>query len=93
LYSPGGRPAPLKSGVGIPDISQKVEPRTGYQINRRAGSTGKKIDRTLHLKFVNGRSKLFLNIVAAHIQGLRHPPMCLLEKHFSWQCPFNVLLF
>jgi hypothetical protein len=36
---------PLKSGVGILDINQKVEPRTEYryQINLRSGATGKKI--------------------------------------------------
>jgi hypothetical protein len=34
---------PLKSGVGIPEINQKVDPRPGYQINLRAGATGKKI--------------------------------------------------
>jgi hypothetical protein len=34
---------PLKSGMGIPDISQKVEPLTGYQINLPSGATFKKI--------------------------------------------------
>jgi hypothetical protein len=32
----------LKSGIGIPDINQKVEPCTGYLINLRPGATGKK---------------------------------------------------
>jgi hypothetical protein len=34
---------PFKSGVGIPDINQKVEPRTGYQNNLGAGAADKKI--------------------------------------------------
>jgi hypothetical protein len=29
---------PLKSGVAIPEINQKVEPRTGYQINLMSAS-------------------------------------------------------
>jgi hypothetical protein len=33
----------LKSGVGIPEMNQKVKPRTGYLINLWSGATGKKI--------------------------------------------------
>jgi hypothetical protein len=33
----------LKSAVGIPEMNQKVEPHTGYQINLLSGATGKKI--------------------------------------------------
>jgi hypothetical protein len=32
----------LKSGVGIPDINQKVEHRTGHQVNLQSGATSKK---------------------------------------------------
>jgi hypothetical protein len=57
----------LKSGVGIPDINQKVELRTGYQINLRSGATGKNIFISIERKFyklqlLNGRSKIFLKI-------------------------------
>jgi hypothetical protein len=41
----------LHSGVGIPDISQKVEPRTGYQINLRSEAIGKKIFTSMEEKF------------------------------------------
>jgi hypothetical protein len=34
--------------------------------------------------------KKFLNIVVAHIEGLRHPPIYLFETIFSCQCPFKV---
>jgi hypothetical protein len=42
-FSRGGDRIQLKSGVGIPEMNQKVEPRTGYQINRRSRASGKKI--------------------------------------------------
>jgi hypothetical protein len=41
----------LKSGVGIPQINQKVEPRTGYQINLRSGATGKKVSASMDRTF------------------------------------------
>jgi hypothetical protein len=44
---------PLKSGVGIPEIKQKVEPRTVYQINLRSGAKGKKILHRLNEHFKN----------------------------------------
>jgi hypothetical protein len=34
-------------------------------------------------------SRKFLNMVAAHIEGLRHPPICLFDTLFSCQCPFK----
>jgi hypothetical protein len=37
----------LQSGVGIPQINQKVEPGTGYQINLQSGATGKKISTSM----------------------------------------------
>jgi hypothetical protein len=44
LKSPGGRlHTSLKSGMGMPDINQKVEPCTGYQINPWSGAKGTKI--------------------------------------------------
>jgi hypothetical protein len=43
LLSQGGRQHTTKIGVGIPEINQKVEPRTGYQINLQSGAKGKKI--------------------------------------------------
>jgi hypothetical protein len=44
LFSPGSRPRiQLKSGMGIPEMNQKDEPRTGYKIHLRSGATGKKI--------------------------------------------------
>jgi hypothetical protein len=46
----------LKSGLGIPEVNQKAEPRTGYEINLRSGAIGKiilkYIERTLLLKIV-----------------------------------------
>jgi hypothetical protein len=41
----------LKSGVGIPDINQNVEPRTGYQINLRSEATGKKMFTSIERTF------------------------------------------
>jgi hypothetical protein len=32
-------------------------------------------------------------MVAVHIEGARHPPICLFETPFSCQCPFNHILF
>jgi hypothetical protein len=49
-------------GVGIPDINQKIEPRTGYQINQRSGATGKKASTERTFKKIvafNGRSASF----------------------------------
>jgi hypothetical protein len=33
----------------------------------------------------------FLNTLALHIEGIRHPPICLVETLFSCQCPFKLL--
>jgi hypothetical protein len=37
--------------MGIPQINQKVERRTGYQINLRSGATGKKIFTSMERTF------------------------------------------
>jgi hypothetical protein len=55
---------PLKSGVGLPDINQKVNPRTGYQIHLQFGATDKKIFTTIERTFYNskhlhGQSEIF----------------------------------
>jgi hypothetical protein len=42
---------PLKSGLGIPDINQKVEPRTAPQIYLRPRATGKKIFTSIERTF------------------------------------------
>jgi hypothetical protein len=47
---------PLKSGVGIPNINQKVDPRTGYQINLRSGATAKKIFTSIENVAIKDRS-------------------------------------
>jgi hypothetical protein len=36
-----------------------------------------------------GTIRIFLNMVAVHIEGLKHPPICLFDTLFSFQCPFN----
>jgi hypothetical protein len=41
----------LTSGVGIPHINHKVEPRPGYQINLRSWATGKKIFTSMERTF------------------------------------------
>jgi hypothetical protein len=41
----------LKPGLGKPQINQKVEPRTGYQINLRSGATGKNISASMERTF------------------------------------------
>jgi hypothetical protein len=61
---------------------------TGYQINLWSGAKGKNFVTFLNLCFKRSRSK-FVNEVAPHIEGLRHPPLCLFETLFSCQCPFN----
>jgi hypothetical protein len=55
---------PLKSGVGIPEINQKFEPRTWHKINLRSGAKSKKIftllERTfLKSQLINGLSENF----------------------------------
>jgi hypothetical protein len=32
-----------------------------------------------------------LNMIAARIEGLNNPSICLIDTHFSCQCPFKVL--
>jgi hypothetical protein len=75
-------------------IFEKLEPCTGYKTNLWSGATGKKdfdIDRTMLLKIVAFKwtIRTFLYIVAAHIEGLRQPLICLFETLFSCQCPFK----
>jgi hypothetical protein len=36
-----------------------------------------------------GTIRKFLNTAAVHIEGLRHPPMCLFDTLFLCKCPFN----
>jgi hypothetical protein len=43
VFSKGADRIHLKSGVGITEMNQKVEPRTGYQIILQSWATGKKI--------------------------------------------------
>jgi hypothetical protein len=38
---------------------------------------------------IKGTIRKMLNTLAAHIWGLRYPPICLFDTLFSWQCPFN----
>jgi hypothetical protein len=42
-------------------------------------------------KFITfqGIIQKILNGSAAHIWGPRHPPICLSDTFFSWQCPFT----
>jgi hypothetical protein len=64
---------PQKSGGGISDINQKVEHRTGYQINLRSGATGNKIftSDAMLIKIVDfKRTKIFKYSIAAHIEDL-----------------------
>jgi hypothetical protein len=51
---------PLKSGVGVPDINQKVEHHTGYQINLRSGATGKKSFTSIKRTFEHFQNRSFL---------------------------------
>jgi hypothetical protein len=38
-----------------------------------------------------GTIRKFFNMVAVHIEGSRHPPICLIETLFSCQCPFKLI--
>jgi hypothetical protein len=58
------------------------------------GSQRKEI--SIHIVKVNywkivvfkGTIRKFLNMVAVHIEGLRHPLIWFLDTLFSFQCPF-----
>jgi hypothetical protein len=41
-FSRGADWIQLKSGVGIPEMNQKVEPHTGFQVNLRSEATGRR---------------------------------------------------
>jgi hypothetical protein len=51
LFSPMSEFIQLKSGLGMTDITKKVEPRTGNQIILRSRATGKKIFTSIRRKF------------------------------------------
>jgi hypothetical protein len=40
-----------------------------------------------------GMIRKFLNMVAVHIEGIRHPLICLFDTLFSIQCPFKFFIF
>jgi hypothetical protein len=69
--------------MGIPEIIQKIEPRTGYKIICGSGPEVKYfyIDRTNICKIVALKRSIrkFSNIVVAYIGGQTHPPICLFE--------------
>jgi hypothetical protein len=74
---------PLKSGVGIPVRNRKDEPPPGIAVQ---GKRFKRIyiDIKILLKIVafKGTIRNFLNTLAVHLKGRRHPPKCFLTHFF-----------
>jgi hypothetical protein len=91
LLAQGADSIQLKSGVGIPDIKQKVVPRTGYQIILRSlARIFTSIDRTFKKsQLLIGRSEFFKNIVVARIEGLRPPHMLIWDTFFRFNVPLK----
>jgi hypothetical protein len=73
--------------------NKKVEPAPGIKLVGGLGPQVKRfyVDITILLKNVAFERTIrnFLNIVAAHIEGLRHPPIYLFGTLFSRQFPFK----
>jgi hypothetical protein len=63
-------------------------------IHLRSGATRKHVSTPLHrqLKILSFKRRIrkILIMLAAHIEGLRHPPKCLFQILFSFQCPFKL---
>jgi hypothetical protein len=86
---------PLKSGVDIPEISQKVEPHTWYQISLHSGATCKQIFTSiercwirLYSSFWTNDQKIFKYSNGSYWRPKASPEM-FLWNIFPCQCPFN----
>jgi hypothetical protein len=82
--------------VDIPDINQNIEPRPAPVVKLICGM-GPQVKRFLHryndaitvkvVAFKGTIRKFKYTVVAAHIEGLRHPPVCLFKTLFCVSVP------